>query len=73
MSMSNIPTAAPRWHHRVRQYGAKLRNDTQGVAMIEAAFCLPTLLFISLAGIETANMMVTHTRISAIALIVLTA
>lgn len=48
----------------------RLRRNNRGVAMIEMAFTLPTLVFAGLAGLELANLMITHTRISGIALTV---
>lgn len=47
---------------------ANLRRDTSAVAMIEMGFALPALIFTSFAGLETANLMITHTRISSVAL-----
>ena len=45
-------------------------KDNSAVALIEAAVTVPTLIFVSFTGLEVANMMVTHTRISGIALAV---
>ncbi|MCU0729106.1 MAG: hypothetical protein MUF41_03245 [Sphingopyxis sp.] len=53
---------------RLRGSAATLRGDNRAVAAIEATITIPTLLFVALAGLETANLMITHTRISAIAL-----
>ena len=55
---------------QVRFSGAfrRLRRDTRAVAMIEAAFTVPTLLFTGFAGLEISNLMITHTRVSGIAL-----
>lgn len=53
---------------RARRFAANLRHNTRGLAMIEAAFTIPTLLFTSFAGLEMANMMIVHTKISAITL-----
>lgn len=53
---------------RIRRFAASLRSNTRGLAMIEAAFTIPTLLFTSFAGLEMANMMIVHTKVSAIAL-----
>ena len=59
-------------HHRPsRPLFAKLRalrRDNRGLAMIETAFTMPTLIFAGLAGLEVANLMITHTRVSGIAL-----
>jgi hypothetical protein len=46
----------------------RLRSDSRGVAMIEAAITMPTFIFAGLAGLEIANLMITHTRVSGIAL-----
>ena len=48
----------------------RLRRDNRAVAMIEMGFALPALLFTSFAGLEVANLMIVHTRISSIALAV---
>lgn len=53
--------------------GSRLSNlraiarDTRGLALTEFAFVLPILLFIGLAGLETANLAMTHLRVSNIA------
>ena len=49
---------------------ARLRRNRRGVAMIETAITMPTLIFTGLAGLEIANLMITHTRVSGIALTV---
>ena len=49
---------------RLRQ----LHRDNSGIAMIETALTMPTLIFAGLAGLEVANLMITHTRVSGIAL-----
>lgn len=46
----------------------RLRRETRGIAMIETAFTIPTLLFTSFAGLEIANLMIVHSRVSSIAL-----
>jgi hypothetical protein len=46
----------------------RFRRDNSGVAMIETALTMPTLIFAGLAGLEVANLMITHTRVSGIAL-----
>jgi hypothetical protein len=54
-----------------RSFFARLRTlhrDNRGLAMIETAFTMPTLIFAGLAGLEVANLMITHTRVSGIAL-----
>lgn len=59
----NIPLAP-----RIRAAFTRLRRDTSGLAMIETAFTMPVLIFASLAGLEVANLMITHTRVSSVAL-----
>ena len=58
----------PSIRHRIARFVKRLRHETRAVAMIETAVTIPTLLFTSFAGLEIANMMVVHTRVSAIAL-----
>lgn len=53
---------------RLRSALTRLRRDQRAVAMIEAAFTMPTLIFGGLAGLEVANLMITHTRVSSVAL-----
>lgn len=47
-----------------------LRKDVRAIAFIETALTMPVLIFTGLAGLEIANLMITHTRISGIALAV---
>ncbi len=49
---------------------SRLRSNRRGVAMLETAITMPTLIFAGLAGLEVANLMITHTRVSGIALTV---
>ncbi len=53
---------------RAAAFAAKLRADTRAVAFVETAFTLPVLLTAGLGGLEIANLMITHTRISGVAL-----
>lgn len=46
----------------------RLRHANRGVAYIEFALALPVLLFTSLAGIEVANLLMSHLRVSNIAM-----
>jgi hypothetical protein len=46
----------------------RLCDDKRGVAMIEAAFTMPTLIFAGLAGLEITYLMISHTQVSGIAL-----
>lgn len=48
--------------------GRRLALDTSGVAMLEFALSLPILLALSLTGAELTNYVVTHMRISQVAL-----
>lgn len=65
MTHAQIPRTA---FGRLRGALNRLRRDQRAVAMIEAAFTMPTLIFGGLAGLEVANLMITHTRVSSIAL-----
>lgn len=47
---------------------AALRTDTSALAYVEFAYMLPILMSLGLGGIELANLAITHTRISQIAL-----
>ena len=55
---------------RTHSLFSRLRSNRRGVAMIETAITMPTLIFAGLAGLEVANLMITHTRVSGIALTV---
>ena len=46
----------------------RLAADTQAIAMIEMAFMLPILLVLSIAGMELANVMLMHSKVSNTAL-----
>lgn len=57
--------------HRIRRIRAgivRLAHDSGAVVMIEMAFCIPFLILVGFAGIELANLTLTHTRISQIGL-----
>lgn len=69
MHMISTPLSSARHAFvRLRNAARSLRRDQRAVAMIEAAFTMPTLIFGGLAGLEVANLMITHTRVSSIAL-----
>lgn len=53
---------------RLRAVAERLRSDVRAVAFVETAFTLPVLLTAGLGGLEIANLMITHTRISGVAL-----
>lgn len=53
---------------RISAFVARLRADTRAIAFIETAFTLPVLMTAGLGGLEIANLMITHTRISSVAL-----
>ncbi len=53
---------------RTRLALSRLCRDQRAIAMIETAFTMPTLIFAALAGLEVANLMITHTRVSSVAL-----
>lgn len=50
-----------------RRFAAAIARATRGVAMTEFAMSLPVLLTLGLAGLETANYVLAHMRVSAIA------
>jgi len=53
---------------RFRNFLARFRRDTGGVALLEFALTLPVLLLLSLTGAELTNYITTKMRISQIAL-----
>ena len=63
-----LPAPLRALRRRFGAVAANLRRDVSAIAMIEAALTLPTLLFTGFAGLEVANLMITHTRVSGIAL-----
>jgi hypothetical protein len=67
MQLNTYSPRRPIWT-RVRTQLARLRRDTDAVALLETAFTMPTLIFAGLAGLEVSNLMITHTRVSGIAL-----
>lgn len=52
---------------RLRDFAARLRGCTSGLALTEFAFSLPILLTLGLFGLETANLAMAHLRVSQIA------
>jgi hypothetical protein len=64
----NPPSSRHPFGVRVRNHLRRLRRDTIAVAMIETAFTMPIMIFTGFAGLEVANLMITHTRVSGIAL-----
>ncbi|MFM6854874.1 MAG: TadE/TadG family type IV pilus assembly protein [Sphingopyxis sp.] len=66
--MSKLIPFAAKPLAKIRNRARALKHDTQAIALIETAVTLPVLLFLSFAGLEIANLMITHTRISAVAL-----
>ena len=53
---------------RARLLGRRLHRDKRAIAFVETAVTLPVLLFTSICGLEITNLMITHTRVSGIAL-----
>lgn len=53
---------------RIRTGIVGLARDSGAVVMIEMAFCIPFLMVVGFAGIELANLTLTHTRVSQIGL-----
>ena len=66
-SSASIPNRIPRLT-KLKAALNSLHRDQRAVAMIEAAITMPTLIFAALAGLEIANLMITHTRVSSVAL-----
>ena len=54
---------------RVRRFGSVLRRSRSGVAMTEFAISLPVLLTLGLVGLEVANYILAHLRVSSIAVL----
>jgi len=54
---------------RTRAFASRLRDCTSGLALTEFAFSLPVLLTLGLFGLETANLAMSHLRISNIAML----
>ncbi len=52
----------------MRAISRQLRRDERGLAFIEFAYMLPVLMSLGLGGIELANLAITHTRVSQLAL-----
>lgn len=46
----------------------RIRDDRSGLALLEFAFSLPIVLFLGIAGIETANLALTNLRVSQVAI-----
>ena len=57
-----------RTRRRMRAGIVRLARDSGAVVMIEMAFCIPLLVVVGFAGIELANLTLSHTRISQIGL-----
>lgn len=53
---------------RARTQIIRLARDSGAVVMIEMAFCIPILVMVGFAGIELANLTLSHTRVSQIGL-----
>jgi len=51
-----------------RRIARRLTQDTSGLAMIEFAFTAPILLGMGMMGTETANFVITHMKVSQIAM-----
>lgn len=57
-----------RARRRMRAEFLRLAHDSGAVVMIEMAFCIPLLVIVGFAGIELANLTMSHTRVSQIGL-----
>ena len=65
-----IKSLALRHYARARLNARRIGRDNRAIALIETAITLPTLLLVSFGGLEIANLMLVHTRMSNIALAV---
>ncbi|MFA5968944.1 MAG: hypothetical protein WC816_06860 [Sphingomonas sp.] len=52
----------------LRRLALQLRHDRSGLALLEFAYAMPVVLVAGLYGVETANLALTNTRLSQIAL-----
>ncbi len=68
MHMTSKATRKEFAGHKLHVSFGRFVRDARGLAMIETAFTMPVLIFASLAGLEVANLMITHTRVSSVAL-----
>jgi len=68
MHMSPQPFPHTRRRDALRALFRQLRADNNAIAYVEMAFMLPILMVGGLGGLEIANLMITHTRVSSIAL-----
>lgn len=61
-------TALSRLHRRVRIAALRLARSVRAAVMLEMAFAIPFLVLVGFGGLEIANLTLTHTRISQLAL-----
>ena len=55
-------------HRHPRQFMARLKSNTSGLALLEFAFAMPIVLSLGLYGVETANFALINMKVSQIAL-----
>ena len=65
--MTGLSPASPT---RLRDRLRRFRDDRGGVAFIEFAYSLPVFMFLSIYGVELANIAITHARVSNLASLV---
>lgn len=63
-----VSTVLPQHRKPMRGFIRRLAGDRSGVAMIEFAFAMPLVLSIGVLGSETAYMVITHMKVSQIAM-----
>lgn len=69
MRIANLAAALPkRLTSLTGRFSRRLLRNTSGVAMIEFAFTAPLLLGLGMLGTETAYLVITHMRVSQIAM-----
>jgi len=61
-------TALSRLHRRTRIAALRLARSVRAAVMLEMAFAIPFLVLVGFGGLEIANLTLTHTRISQLAL-----
>lgn len=69
MRIARLATSCPtRLRSLPRRFARRLLRDRSGVALIEFAFSLPLLLGFGMLGTETAYLVVTHMKVSQVAM-----
>lgn len=58
----------PNFHRGLRVTALQLARDVRAAVMLEMAFAIPFLVLVGFGGLEIANLTLTHTRVSQLAL-----